>query len=217
MIRARDAFRRYFPDLSSKLTILLEKNLPVASGIGGGSSDAAATLRCLARLNGLPPVEAIKPITKSLGADVSMCLVRKRSIARGVGDDLAPVSNIPMLHFVLITPPIGISTPEVFGRLARRANPPLPSLQQTDRFSPFVNWLEQTRNDLDEPARQIAPVIGEAVALLTGQGASFARMSGSGATCFGLFVDARSARRAGDSLRKLRPSWFVAATEELEP
>jgi 4-diphosphocytidyl-2-C-methyl-D-erythritol kinase len=193
--------------------IHLEKNLPIASGIGGGSSDAAATLVALNRLwnAGLTKAQ-LAEIGLPLGADVPMCLVRRPLIARGIGERVEAIARFPALPIVLANPGVGISTPRIFAEMASRKNTPLPALPSEASFDRLLEWLGQTRNDLMAPALSLEPVIGEALHLLTAQNAAFVRMSGSGATCFGLFADLEAARRAAAAIHAAQPDWFVVAT-----
>lgn len=196
--------------------IRLEKNLPVASGIGGGSSDAAAALTALAALwrPDLPPT-SLHDIGLTLGADVPMCLAAKPLIASGVGEKLSPITNFPPLALVLVNTGTPVSTAAVFAALASRDNAPLPPLPRHFDFHTIRNWLDITRNDLEPPARAIEPSIGKALAALDKAGSGFSRMSGSGATCFGLFETNNVAKRAAASIRSRHPDWFVAATRSI--
>ena len=168
--------------------LTLWKALPVASGIGGGSADAAATLRALARLGGraLPdPAESL-----GLGADVPVCLAAHPRRMQGVGEVLSPLPALPPLWIVLVNPRVPVATPLVFAALIQRDNPPLPDLTLGDVSSAavFADWLSAcTRNDLVEPARKVAPVLASVQASLAKvPGCLLARMSGSGGTHFGL-------------------------------
>jgi 4-diphosphocytidyl-2-C-methyl-D-erythritol kinase len=218
VMRAREALRREAgPQGAPPVAIKLEKNLPVASGVGGGSSDAAAVLRGLVRTWQLDIGEAeLARIGLSLGADVPMCLAAKPLIARGVGDELSAVPGFPALGLVLVNPSVAVSTPEVFKALASRDNEPLPPLPGKLDFHSICNWLEATRNDLEPAARTIQPAITEALRALKKADAGFARMSGSGATCFGLFETGNVAKRAALDIRHRHPDWFVAATRSME-
>lgn len=211
--RARDMLRNdhtshdCFP-----VTISLEKNLPVVSGVGGGSSDAATALKLLARTWSLPlGADELAATGLSLGADVPMCLTGRPLVARGIGEAITPLPAFPALSMVLANPRVPVPTGAVFAGLAEKHNAPLPPLPAAPNFSQLLDWLSATRNDLEAPARAIAPVIGEASELLAGAGALLARMSGSGATCFGLFADLSKARAAADAIAKQRPGWFVRA------
>lgn len=201
----------------SPVAIRLEKNLPIASGVGGGSSDAAAALNGLARLWKLDIDDnSLARIGLSLGADLPMCLKSKPLIARGIGDEVSPLSAFPALGLVLVNPGIAVSTPDVFKALSSRDNEALPPLPKRLDFHTIRNWLETTRNDLEPAARSIEPAIGEALKALKKADAAFARMSGSGATCFGLFETGNVAKRAAIEIRARHPDWFVAATRSME-
>ena len=198
------------------VAIRLEKNLPIASGIGGGSSDAAATLKALAQLWKFGwTLEQLAGIGLPLGADVAMCLYAQPLIARGMGEKIEPVAGFPALPMVLVNPGVPVSTPQVFAALSSRQNPPLPPLPRNLDFETLLGWLAGARNDLQIPAVSIAPAIAEALDALASAGAGFARMSGSGATCFGLFETGGAAARAAAEIRERRPQWWVAATESL--
>jgi len=193
--------------------IRLTKNLPIASGIGGGSSDAAAALKGLNDIWTLGLDRAqLADIALALGADLPMCLAARPLVARGIGEIIDPTPDFPDLHLVLVNPAVAVSTPQVFKGLSRSGNPPLPPLPTPLNLTALVGWLAATRNDLEAPALSLAPQIGEALAALAAQSAAFARMSGSGATCFGLFANAGQAKLAADTIRLARPGWFVVAT-----
>lgn len=219
-VRAREALRSALSNEARSalppLSIRLEKNLPVASGIGGGSSDAAAVLRCLNRVwhCGLED-SRLAEIGADLGADVPMCLSARPLIARGIGEIVEPLANFPPLALVLVNPGVPVATPEVFARLARRDGESMPPPPRTIDFHSLRNWLETTRNDLEPAARDIEPSIGKALAALDKAGSGFSRMSGSGATCFGLFETGNVAKRAALAIRAKHPDWFVAATRSL--
>lgn len=215
VLKARDALRRATgPENAPPVAISLEKNLPVASGVGGGSSDAAATLRDLARLWTIGDVD-LAVLGLPLGADVPMCLAATPLVARGTGGELTPVADFPALGLVLVNPGVPVATADVFAALEKRENAPLPPLPRRIDFHSLRNWLESTRNDLEPAARRIEPAIGAAIKALEKAGAGFARMSGSGATCFGLFETGNVAKRAAVSLRERHPDWFVAATRSM--
>jgi 4-diphosphocytidyl-2-C-methyl-D-erythritol kinase len=198
------------------VSIHLTKNLPIASGIGGGSSDAAATLRELNALWNLGfKSEQLAEIGRQIGADVPMCLASRPLIARGIGEIIEPLAGFPALHMVLVNPGVPVSTPEVFRALSLRENPPLPPLPLVTCVADICRWLAATRNDLQAPAISIAPIISEALEALTSVGAGFARMSGSGATCFGLFETAGAAAHAAAEIRARQPGWWVVATESI--
>jgi 4-diphosphocytidyl-2-C-methyl-D-erythritol kinase len=214
VLKARDAFRHAFQGSAGKsLSITLEKNLPPSSGIGGGSSDAAATLHGLARLYGANiSREDLSHISLMLGADLPMCLAARPLIARGTGEKIEILRDFPSLPMVLVNPGIEVSTPAVFRALSNRENGPLPSQPLPRDPGGLLAWLKQTRNDLERPACGIAPAISDVSRALKEAGASFARMSGSGATCFGLFETAETAENGARAISGAHPGWFVAAT-----
>lgn len=190
--------------------ISLQKNLPPASGIGGGSSDAAATLRALSRIWGtdLP----LKDALLSLGADVPVCMFGRPARMQGIGEIITPLSDMPPLHMLFVNPRVSVSTPAVFSRLETRVNPPLPELPAFHSAQDLVQYLKNCRNDLERPACQIEPVIEEVIGQIKAtQGCLLARMSGSGATCFGLFKDKASKEQAQAYLQDQRPNWWVAS------
>jgi len=209
VLKARDLLREAAGGAPS-VRIHLEKNLPVASGIGGGSADAAATLRGLMRLWDVAlPADTIAALALKLGADVPMCLKSAPLIARGVGEEIETADALPSFAMVLANPLKGVSTPEVFRRLATKNNPPLVLIKTP-------HWMEAiraTRNDLEPPARELVPEIAEISDMLTAEGAHFTRMSGSGATCFGIFETPVAALRAAERLHAARPDWYFQATE----
>ncbi|TPW28134.1 4-(cytidine 5'-diphospho)-2-C-methyl-D-erythritol kinase [Pararhizobium mangrovi] len=214
VLAARDRLREALRTLDQPappVAITLEKNLPVASGIGGGSADAAATLRALARSWSVHMSDAeMADIAAGLGADVPMCLATRPLVATGVGERIRILSEFPSFDMVLVTPDRPVSTAEIFSNLDRRENA---GLTLPPRWSAFTNncaILAAMRNDLEATAADAEPAIGEARSDLTDAGARLARMSGSGATCFGLFTDAATAQAAALSIRRRRPGWFVA-------
>ncbi|KGJ20355.1 4-diphosphocytidyl-2C-methyl-D-erythritol kinase [Paracoccus sanguinis] len=188
--------------VGGEAAITLEKRLPPASGIGGGTADAAAVLRALGRTPDRP---------EALGADLPACLMSRSLRMQGVGEILTPVT-LPTLHLVLVNPRVEVPTPAVFAALTRRENPGLPAFPAD---GDWPGWLTATRNDLEPPALRLAPVIGDVLAALAAQGAQLARMSGSGATCFGLFPDAPAARAAATAIAAARPGWWVEATRSI--
>ncbi|MBD1205245.1 MAG: 4-(cytidine 5'-diphospho)-2-C-methyl-D-erythritol kinase [Rhodobacteraceae bacterium] len=197
--------------------IVLEKHLPVSSGIGGGSADAAATLRLLARLSGRPLPDAAAVL--ALGADVPVCLAGRPVRMTGIGEGLAPLPALPEAWMVLANPGVAVSTPAIFRALARADNAPLPrDLPRLRTPAELAAFLTMQRNDLEPPAVTLEPVIGRVKAALTAQaGCLMARMSGSGATCFGLFADPLSANAAARAIRAVEPGWWVADAPLLQP
>lgn len=213
VLRARDLMRALAGERACPVNIELEKNLPVASGIGGGSSDAAAILRALNRLWQLAiPPSNLAQAALSLGADLPMCLTARSLIASGIGEVLVPVPDLPSLALVLVNPGVALATPAVFTALKNRKNPALPPLPLQCDSETFSSWLAATRNDLEQPALTIAPQIDIVLEALRQEGAVLARMSGSGATCFGLFACEQDAAHAAKTIAAGQPSWYVQAT-----
>jgi 4-diphosphocytidyl-2-C-methyl-D-erythritol kinase len=287
VLRARDALRKALPeDAGFPVSIALEKNLPPASGIGGGSSDAAATLKGLARLWGVEDDALLAKLALPLGADVPMCLSPQPALVSGVGEKIERLPDFSPLFIVLVNPGVEVSTPAVFSRLKAKNNaglkrtfpvgceasevrpplrftepvlgpakgrtlgqttsPPLDGGEEAPAARPdtfplphesggevaakrtewgisetspvddrqaLYAWLSDMRNDLQAPALELAPIIGEVLEALRSTPARFVRMSGSGATCFGLYDSIGEAEAAAADVRRARPEWFAVATE----
>ena len=187
--------------------IHLEKHLPAAAGIGGGSADAAATLRACALHFGME----VPGGAESLGADVPVCLQAGLVRMRGVGEQLEQLPLMPEIWVVLVNPGVDVPTPAVFKALKSKTNPAMQaSLPRFATGQGLVDFLTLQRNDLEAPARAQAPVISDVLERIAKtSGCLLARMSGSGATCFGLFSDAASAARASQDIRHSRSGWWV--------
>ncbi|WP_454275726.1 4-(cytidine 5'-diphospho)-2-C-methyl-D-erythritol kinase [Roseovarius sp. MBR-154] len=196
--------------MRAEADITLDKHLPAAAGIGGGSSDAAACLRALARLTSARLPDDVL----SLGADVPVCLLARAARMRGIGEEVTPLARLPVLHAVLVNPGVAVSTPAIFKRLTRRDNAAMPArLPGWHTAENLILWLATQRNDLEAPAIAEAPVIADILQKLSAtSGCAFARMSGSGATCFGLYPDPQSAQQAAHTLRRDNPDWWVMPT-----
>lgn len=201
----------------TSVSFTLDKRLPPASGIGGGSADAAAAIRAVLRLRHGPQaaaaLQALDPAAlATLGADVPVCLQSGPTRMRGIGEDLSPAGPLPETHVLLVNPGVELPTPRVFRALRQKAHPPLPAdLPVWQSVAELARWLARQRNDLEPPAREIAPVVGAVLDALAAQpDALLARMSGSGATCFALFAGAREAAAAADRLRQVHAAWWVA-------
>lgn len=192
---------------ASDVAITLEKHLPMAAGIGGGSSDAAATLRALAGGH-----VAHMPDPLALGADVPVCLAACSARMSGIGDIVTPVSGVPALPAVLVNPGVSVATPDAFRALERRSGAPMPDIPTRAGIAEFVAWLADQRNDLQVAAERLEPVVSKVVDAVTESGALLSRMSGSGATCFGLFETEAAANRAAAALSRANPTWWVRAT-----
>ena len=199
-------------DIDAGARITLTKNLPVASGIGGGSADAAAALRGLCRLWDIDSTsDIVMNLALSLGADVPVCLRGRSTIMRGIGENFTDIEDGPSTHAMLVNPGVGVSTPTVFKT-------------RSGDFSTGVDWgacqgvtlaerLRPTRNDLERPAITLSPVIKDVLNALAGlEGVQLARMSGSGATCFGLFPNAEATQAGVTRLKSDHPDWWTTAT-----
>lgn len=193
--------------------IKLTKNLPIASGIGGGSADAAATLYALCDLWRVKPSQdALLQLTAKLGADVPVCLAGKPSFVGGIGEEIAPASGLPKSWLLLVNPRAATPTPAVFkarrGDFSAAGRWPHPPRD----FADFTARLAQCRNDLTEAAISVTPQIRDVLSAIEAlPDCALARLSGSGATCFGLFADERSARSAEQQLRARHPQWWSLA------
>lgn len=186
----------------------LTKMLPVASGIGGGSADAGATLRALCRLWDLQlDGERLDHLAASLGADVPVCQRSCPSLMSGIGDRLSPPPALPECVLVLVNPGVALWTPQVFAGLDRLQDAVrVPS--RIDSFTDLVSWLRNSGNDLQQPAMAAAPPIAEVLAALAATGASYSAMSGSGATCFALCQTEAEAARVAAALNA-PANWWV--------
>jgi 4-diphosphocytidyl-2-C-methyl-D-erythritol kinase len=212
VLRAARGLSALAPGRHTGARLRLIKRLPVAGGVGGGSADAAAAIRLLCRIWDIPRDDPrVAELAVSLGADVPMCLVSRPLRASGVGESVDLLGDLPAFGILLVNPGAAVPTPEVFRRLQRRENPPLPAFAPSDREA-FLALLTACRNDLEAPAVAIAPVIGDVLAALAGlPGCRLARMSGSGATCFGLFARPEGAEAAAASLASRHTGWWIAA------
>jgi 4-diphosphocytidyl-2-C-methyl-D-erythritol kinase len=189
--------------------------LPVASGIGGGSADAAAALRALSSLWGLTLDEAtVGAIAADLGSDVPVCLVSEPRWMEGRGEILSPIASLPRLALLLVNPNVAVPTKDVFAGLEKRSGigRKLPPGRFRD-MADLLRFLDASKNDLEEPARRIEPAIGAVLGALAAlPGALFSRMSGSGATCFALFPDDESCGRGAAMLSEAHKNWWIAPT-----
>jgi 4-diphosphocytidyl-2-C-methyl-D-erythritol kinase len=195
--------------------ITLEKHLPHGAGIGGGSADAAALLRGLAGddvTRGIGLEAAL-----SLGADVPVCLHAGAQRMQGIGEVLTRCLKVPALQLVLVNPGLHLPTPSVFAALTTRDNAPMSDLPATANRAAFVSWLAEQRNDLQGAAINVQPQIAQVLEALSD--AELARMSGSGATCFGIYRDEKTAKTAAERIETARPDWWVrpAQTAGISP
>ena len=221
VLKAARLLAERVPDMKAG-SFTLDKVLPVAAGIGGGSADAAAALRLLAQLNGLSlDDERLLEVALATGADVPVCLASRACDMTGVGETLIPLS-LPIMPCVMVNPSVPVATKDVFAALGLRNGELL--VGATDVFrgtawpeagASVEDWVEilaADANDLEAPATRIQPVIGEVIAALNAtNGAWLARMSGSGATCFAIYENTADAGRAAEKIRRDHPVWWVHA------
>jgi 4-diphosphocytidyl-2-C-methyl-D-erythritol kinase len=189
----------------------LSKEMPVAAGIGGGSSDAAAALALLARLWRVAVPEGL---ALALGADVPVCCAAPRAMRmQGIGERLSPSPALPAFWLVLVNPLVPTPTGAVFAGVRDRSPPPGPAAPPGGfaGFADLLEWLRLQRNDLEAPAGTLCPAIGEVLTALAAAGAPLVRMSGSGATCFGIVPDKAAADALAARLSRARPDWWVAS------
>jgi len=195
----------------------LEKNLPVAAGLGGGSADAAAALRLLALANALAPDDPrLRDAAQETGADVPVCLDPRPRVMRGIGEILSAPVSLPRLHALLVNPGVAVPTKLVFSGWRPSANARRPAgaaLPNIENEEQCLKWLASEANDLEAPAIALAPAIAEVLASLrAAAGCRLARMSGSGATCFALFASFEETASAGKNLRAQFPDWWISET-----
>jgi 4-diphosphocytidyl-2-C-methyl-D-erythritol kinase len=217
VLKAARALAARVPDLKlGRFT--LEKRLPVAAGLGGGSSDAAAALRLLAKANRLKPGSA--PVTKiapMIGADVPVCVDPRPRRMRGIGEVLSAPLKMPKLAAVMVNPGVAVPTRDVFTKLGLKPGGPVrraaPTRALPREVGAFVEYLSKHGNDLEVPAIEVQPVIARVLRdIRESKGCLLARMSGSGATCFGIFESPRAAKAAAKNLSAAQPKWWVRAT-----
>ena len=213
VLKAFASLRERVPGLKAG-RFQLEKNIPVAAGLGGGSADAAAALRLLARANGLAPDDArLMAAAPSVGADVPVCLASRACIMRGVGEELSAPLDLPALPALLVNPGVTLATRDVFAAFAGREGGNTPLGDVPRNAAALLEWLGGHGNDLTQPAIACAPVIADVLKTLGDlPGTRLARMSGSGSTCFALFASAGEAQAAASLLAGKRKDWWVHAT-----
>ena len=202
-------------DRTPNLAFTLEKNLPVASGIGGGSADAAAAMRTLVRLWG-DPESSLADIALSLGADVPVCLRKKPSLMSGIGEALQPLQTMPELDAILVNPGVAVSTKEVFKALGASQGWDMDKTTEAPSLKTkrdVLDYLMAHPNDLEVPAVRVQPAIADVLnAIREAENCQFARMSGSGASCFGLYDNPFDAAEAAAALKETHPDWWIVAT-----
>ncbi|HUO53464.1 MAG TPA: 4-(cytidine 5'-diphospho)-2-C-methyl-D-erythritol kinase [Rhodoblastus sp.] len=216
--RADRALRAEMPGLRTGVFHLV-KRLPVAAGIGGGSADAAAALRLLAAANDLGLADpALHAAARATGSDVPVCVIPRARMMRGVGEMLGPAIKLPPLFAVLVNPRVPVETKAVFQKLGLKPGEsfgygPHPVVASNMDFEALIRALKKGRNDMEDAACVLAPVIGHVLAVLSGaRGCRLARMSGSGATCFALFETCRQAGAAAKAIARGHPEWWGKAT-----
>ena len=194
--------------------LILEKNLPIASGIGGGSTDAAAALKALQVLwKKTLPDEKLYALALELGADVPSCLAGKAVQVSGVGEVLTPAPEIPALPVVLVNPNKPVSTPAVFKTRKPVFSEPMPLTQNCADAAEFIGELKKRHNDLQDAACALEPAVAEVLHVLENQPLClFSAMSGSGGTCFGLFRTPENAANAAEDIAATHPNWWVKQT-----
>lgn len=200
--------------------LTLEKHLPVAAGLGGGSADAAAALRGLVALWGRDdlPRARLMTLAAELGADVPVCLDARASRVGGVGERLVPVPPLPAAWLVLVNPGRGLATGAVFAARRGPFSVPAAEMPALSDAPALAAWLRAAGNDLEAPARTLLPEIAEVLAALADTaGCLLARMSGSGASCFGLYGDETAARAAAAAISARRPAWWVRPSAIARP
>lgn len=227
VLRAARAFLAAFPGARAGAFHLV-KRLPVASGIGGGSADAAAALRLLARLNHVAPsAPELRRVAAGIGADVTVCLESRARLMSGVGERLGPVLRLPPMHALLVNPGEPVETPAVFralglavgtmpnGEAAPGGTTRTLAAGEAQPATPerLLAALAASRNDLEPPAMTVAPLIADVIETLRAlPGCRLARMSGSGATCFALFGERAASRAAARDLARSHRDWWIAPT-----
>jgi 4-diphosphocytidyl-2-C-methyl-D-erythritol kinase len=221
VLKAARLLAERVPDMKAG-SFSLDKVLPVAAGIGGGSADAAAALRLLAKLNGLALDDPrIIEVARLTGADVPVCVNSLGCVMTGVGETLQPLS-LPTMPCVMVNPGVPVATKDVFKALGLRngellvgATDVLLQDRWPDAKASLEDWVEAlaaSSNDLEAPAMRVQPVIGEVISALNAtNGAWLARMSGSGATCFAIYENTAEAGRAAEQLRRDHTAWWVHA------
>lgn len=215
VLRAANTLLRRIRQPVDPIGLLIDKQLPVAAGLGGGSSDAGAALRLLPQELGIAIGDAdLEAMAAELGADGAACLWGRPVIAEGRGERLTPAPGLPTLDAVLVNPGVPVSTPEAYrrldaaGRFSEVTPPPMPDAFET--AEEVAGWLAFQRNDLERPAVEIAPEVGYVLETLASEPeALLARVSGSGGTCFALCGSDFEAETLAERLQAMAPHWWV--------
>ncbi len=221
IIKAANALSHSFDEIGvacPPVHLRLEKNLPLASGIGGGSADAATTLVMLKDFWGKNSPINLKKIAQTLGADVAMCLNAQPKRVCGVGEKLSDFPLKISLPLLIVNPGVGLSTPEVFAALDEKTNKPMDISNNIGRFdiASVVDMLVPLRNDLELPALKLEPKIGDVLDCIgTQNGCLLARMSGSGATCFGIFDNEENCDLALANINRDKSHWWLKSTRTI--
>ncbi|MFW6076188.1 MAG: 4-(cytidine 5'-diphospho)-2-C-methyl-D-erythritol kinase [Hyphomicrobiales bacterium] len=218
VLEAAAALRQAAGEPRAGARLTLDKHIPAAAGLGGGSSDAAAALRGLNRLWGLGlGTDELMRLGETIGADVPVCVLEASARMQGVGERVTPLPSLPQVHVVLANPNRSLATASVFAGLAAADNPGLPEPPERWRgVAHLVEYLGNCRNDLAVPAMAAEPAIQQVLAALAAEPACLlARMSGSGATCFGLFATDGQAAGARARLAAAHADWWVATARTL--
>ncbi len=210
---ARALAARYY--VTEGATITLQKRLPVAAGIGGGTADAAAALRVLTRVWGLSPKAGeLETLAATLGSDVPACLRSSSLYMNGVGEKITVAPEIAGWHAVLINPMKSLSTQEVFAAYSGRYSSAMRHPSAFASQEAGIQFLRQAKNDLQPAAQSLIPLIVDVLAALdVQQGCALARMSGSGATCYGIYKTRENAQNAAMILARAYPEWWVQETK----
>jgi 4-diphosphocytidyl-2-C-methyl-D-erythritol kinase len=218
VLKAARELKRRAPDLAlGRFT--LRKELPVAAGLGGGSADAAAALRLIARANALALADArLADAARATGADVPVCLDPRARVMRGIGEVLSAPLDLPPLPTVLVNPGVPLATKDVFAAFARLGAPRVAvefdaAAVSGASVASAIAALARGSNDLEHAAIALCPAVADSLAALRATpDCRLARMSGSGATCFGLYADESEAAAAAQAIAGRHPGWWVHAT-----
>ncbi len=203
-----------YAGIAPQALLRLTKNLPVASGIGGGSADAAAALGGLNALWSLGlSNDALRDLAAEIGSDIPVCIESVPAWMEGRGERVESLSRFPEIPLVLVNPGVSVPTGPVFAALQSRTGVSgLRPKTQLDSVEKVLSFLQSTSNDLEAPALKIAPIIGSVLEALRGHHSLLARMSGSGATCFGIFPDDSRAEEAASAIQASNRGWWVGST-----
>ena len=195
--------------------INLHKTLPLAAGIGGGSADAAATVKAILQFHDIDPasVKELDAFLLSLGADVPVCFYGQPCHMSGIGEIIRPAAGVPPLHMVLVNPLEACSTAEIFRQLNGKFTPDDDYAAAWDDARSFISFLQSRGNDMEDAAVSVTPVIADILCdIAASANCLLSRMSGSGATCFGLYETAADATAAAAQIQSTHPQFWVRKT-----